>query len=271
MAIFNGTPDRDIFNGTPEDDQMFGRGGNDILRGGDGSDRLEGGAGRDVLQAGNLGELTSNELFGQGGDDPLIQGAFGADLLDGGRGNDVLRGLGGDDRLFGRAGDDFLIAGITFDGPGATEGRSILNGGAGNDRMNAGSDADTFTGGIGADIFEFADDIVSGVPVYDSGVGAGHRDRITDFRGSEGDKIDFRFLHDDLSFVGEAFDPGVNEIGFIETGGNTILRANTAGGAADVDFEITLTGVDLGLDAGDFVFCAGGGGRPRAGHVSALL
>ena len=207
-----------------------------------------------MLEAGNLGELTSNELFGQAGDDPLIQGAFGADLLDGGRGNDVLRGLGGDDRLFGRAGNDFLIAGITFNGVGATEGNSTLNGGAGNDRMNAGTDADTFIGGTGADIFEFADDIVGGVPVYDSGVGKGNRDRITDFHGAEGDKIDFRFLHDDLTFVGEEFDPDVNQIGFIETGGVTILRANTADGADAVDFEIQLTGVGLGLDAGDFVF-----------------
>ena len=92
--------------------------------------------------------------------------------------------------------------------------------------MNAGNDADTFIGGTGADIFEFAQD--AGEPVYDSGVGRGNRDRVVDFKGSEGDKISFRFIADDLTFVGEEFDPGVNEVGFIETGGATILRANTA-------------------------------------------
>lgn len=63
-----------------------------------------------------------------------------------------------------------------------------------------------------------------------------------------------RFLHQHVAFVGEEFDPGVNEVGFIEAGGNTILRVNTSLGAADVDFEIALSGVHLGLDAGDFVF-----------------
>ena len=46
----------------------------------------------------------------------------------------------------------------------------------------------------------------------------------------------------------------MNEVGFIETGGATILRANTADGAGAVDFEIALDGVGLGLDTGDFVF-----------------
>ena len=64
--------------------------------------------------------------------------------------------------------------------------------------------------------------------VYDSGVGGGNRDVIADFNGAAGDKIDFRFIRDNLTFVGEEFDPGVNEVGFVETGGNTILRVNTA-------------------------------------------
>lgn len=54
---------------------------------------------------------------------------------------------------------------------------------AGNDRMHAGHDADTFIGGTGADTFEFGANSLgeSGPLVYDSGVGAGHRDRIVDF------------------------------------------------------------------------------------------
>ena len=255
MATLIGTPERDIINGTEEDDLIRGLGGNDLLRGGGGADRLEGGEGNDVLDALNGFEVAGpHELFGGAGDDPLIQGSVVGDLLDGGSGNDVLRGAGGDDRMFGRGGNDFLFAGNAFNEDGVEEGNSILNGGAGNDVMNAGSDTDTFTGGRGADTFEFTNDFVNGVPVYDSGVGGGNRDRITDFNGGQGDKIDFRFLTDNLTFVGEEFDPGVNEIGFIETGGNTILRANTADGAAAVDFEITLNGVNLGLDAGDFVF-----------------
>jgi Ca2+-binding RTX toxin-like protein len=253
MAIIRGTPDRDIINGTDENDLILGLGGNDLLRGSGGVDTLKGGDGNDVLDVFNAGEVAGRHvLYGGAGDDPLIQGSVVGDRLDGGTGNDVMRGAGGSDVLFGRDGNDFLIAGNTFNEDGAEDGNSTLNGGAGNDRMNAGNDADTFIGGTGADIFEFAQDV--GEAVYDSGVGKGNRDRIVDFDGGEGDKVSFRFIADDLTFVGEEFDPGVNQVGFIETGGSTILRANTADGAAEVDFEIALDGVNLGLDAGDFIF-----------------
>jgi hypothetical protein len=44
---------------------------------------------------------------------------------------------------------------------------------------------------------------------------------------------------------------GTGELGYIERGGSTILRANTDA-RAEQAFEIALDGLDLGLDAGDF-------------------
>ena len=75
-----------------------------------------------------------------------------------------------------------------------------------------------------------------------------------DFEGSEGDKLDFQGIVETLTFVGEDRSPGRGEIGFFETGGVTILRVDTVKGAGVVDFEIELTRVDLGLEAGDFIF-----------------
>ena len=98
-----------------------------------------------------------------------------------------------------------MFAGQVFDG-NDFEGNCTLRGGAGNDLMNAGIGVDTFVGGLGADTVEFSEDIATGV--YDSGVGGGNRDVIADFNGAAGDKIDFRFIRDNLTFVGEEFDPG---------------------------------------------------------------
>jgi Ca2+-binding RTX toxin-like protein len=241
-----------VENGTPEDDFIDGRGGNDILRGSGGADTIKGGDGNDQIDAFNAGENAGRHvLYGGAGDDPLIQGSVAGDRMDGGTGNDVLRGMGGSDVMFGRDGNDVLLAGNFTNEDGIEEGRSTLNGGAGNDRMNAGNDADTFIGGTGADTFEFTQEV--GEPVYDSGVGRGNRDRVLDFKGGQGDKISFQFIADDLTFVGGEAAPGVNEVGFIETGGVTILRANTLDGAADVDFEIQLSGTGLGLSADDFI------------------
>jgi Ca2+-binding RTX toxin-like protein len=241
--------------GTVEDDFIDGRGGDDILQGNLGADTVKGGDGDDSLFAVRVSvdfqESDPNELFGQAGLDGL-RGSDGDDLLSGGTGDDVLQAEGGDNRLLGGDGDDVMTA-VGDDGIGDAVGDNTLNGGAGDDDMVAGSGVDTFIGGAGADTFRFAA-LFLGRLRYDSGVGSGNRDRIVDFDTGEGDEIDLRSIGDDLAFVGEQAAPGVNELGFIETGGATILRGNTSDGTADVDFEIQLRGTGLGLSTDDFVF-----------------
>ncbi|MDN6859271.1 Ig-like domain-containing protein, partial [Pseudomonas sp. CAN2814] len=134
----------------------------------------------------------------------------GSDHLYGGDGNDILYGQGGNDFLFGENGNDILI------------------GGTGDDQLTGGKGNDILTGGAGADLF-----------IWKAGdVG---NDIITDFKASEGDRIDISDLlpdtaHNDiLSYLK------------VDTTTSTLQVSTTGqinnGGAADV--TIKLSGVDL--------------------------
>jgi len=76
----------------------------------------------------------------------------------------------------GTDGDDILIGSNREDQPG-----DVLDGGAGNDYLNPFQGADSLTGGSGSDIFHFDSWAASNVTY---GV-----DTITDFSGTEGDKL----------------------------------------------------------------------------------
>ncbi len=132
-----------------------------------------------------------------------LLGTAGADQINALGGNDYAYGFGGNDTIEGGTGDDYLygdfatgLAGLVQQllHPGA-EGNDRLNGGAGsdhlfgaggNDWLNGGSGRDYLNGGAGADQFVFDDG--------DSGVAANQRDRIEDFRRSQGDHIDLRLV-----------------------------------------------------------------------------
>jgi Ca2+-binding RTX toxin-like protein len=186
-------------------------------------DTISGLAGDDLLVA--LGG--DDTLFG-GVDDDRLEGGFDDDRLDGGAGDDILLGGPEDDSLFGRDGDDFVRGDL---------GR------------------DSLTGNAGSDTFFFSDVNLE----YESGVGKGNRDRIIDFNGAEGDRIDVSDMDADLtadfdqafSFVaGDAV--GTGELGFLESAGSTIVRGNADADPA-AEFEIQLDGVGLDLSADNFV------------------
>ncbi len=190
--IIIGNSVRNILRGNAGNDDLSGAGGDDVLVGGDGDDILRGGAGDDWM-VGNAGRDT---IAGGGGNDTLI-GSGGFDILYGDTGNDYLRGAGGNDRLYGGADDDTLIGDNGHDRLEGGDGNDILrggeandtllggdgddtldggahidalDGGAGNDILNGGSSSDILTGGAGSDTF-----------VFDTGLGAGNVDEITDF------------------------------------------------------------------------------------------
>jgi serralysin len=207
-------------------------------------------------------------INGGPGDDLLpgdINGVSENDTIRGFAGNDTLRGLGADDRLFGGPGNDVVVGdqGVDPNDPDAS-GDDHLFGDDGDDDVFGGAGVDVQAGGAGADRFLFtqqSDPEGDPDPVYDSGVGKGNRDRIIDFDGAEGDRIDLTGIDADLaadddqafSFVGEAeigtLDTG--ELGFFETAGRTILHGN-ADDDAGSNFEIQLGGTGLGLGADDF-------------------
>lgn len=126
-------------------------------------DELTGDDGRDRLKGGDLDDT----LTGQAGDDKL-EGKDGFDQLFGGAGRDELKGGDGNDKLFGGNGKDRLKG---------EKGDDTLSGGFGDDEME---------GGDGADIFYFET------------LGFGD-DKIMDFNASEGDRLDFSRIANELS------------------------------------------------------------------------
>ncbi|WP_281855903.1 beta strand repeat-containing protein [Litoreibacter halocynthiae] len=114
---------------------------------------VEGTEGADVIDASFIdaeGEAAGNgadTIYGLGGDDTINSGN-GADIIYGGDGNDTINGGRGSNIIDGGAGDDMIYV---IDS-------SVVDGGTGDDHLssnlNKGGDH-TFTGGTGADTFEF--------------------------------------------------------------------------------------------------------------------
>ena len=142
-------------------DTLSAESGSNYLRGGDGADSIQGGSGFDDIN-GNQGDDTAH---GAAGDDWVV-GGRGDDKLFGDDGADLVLGNLGADTLDGGQGDDILRGG---------QGDDVLVGGDGADWLSGDRGADTLTGGAGADTFHSF-----------SGAGV---DRVTDFRASEGDRI----------------------------------------------------------------------------------
>ena len=157
--------------------------------------------------------------------------------------------LGGNDAVTGGSGTNTFLGG---------DGNDTLTGGPGNNTLVGGLGADILTGGGTSDNFVYK-------AVTDSSNtanGAKGVDTITDFSSSH-DTFDFSGLgttgSDITTYEGQLANTGTNvaahSIGWIESGGNTIVYANTSVAAetqAHADMMIILTGVNLGLTTSDF-------------------
>lgn len=192
----------------------------------------------------NINQLSAHAAHHDvtGGADSL-SGAQTADLLNARGGNDTIEGNGGRDTLSGDGGNDLLNGG---------GGNDLLSGGAGNDRLlgmigadtlQGGGGADVLIGGAGADRFVFA----AGDTV------PGRMDRITDFAGSAGDRIDLRQIDADLLADGDqafvlvnAFTGAAGELRIQAQGEGFLLLGNTDGDAA-AEFRLFVKG-DLAAD-----------------------
>jgi Ca2+-binding RTX toxin-like protein len=135
------------------DDLLEGFGGNDKIYGLDGNDFLRGGSGDDLLDGGNGSDTA---------DYSTSNNAITANLLTGkatGDGTDKLVSI---ENIIGSPKNDTLIG---------SNGNNVLDGKNGRDVL---------TGGLGADTFLFSTKPTFGSPTAD---------HITDFTGSQGDKI----------------------------------------------------------------------------------
>jgi hypothetical protein len=122
MATINGTANSDtlIIGSGKSNDTLLGLAGNDYLDAlpGAGNNILKGGEGNDELYG-----YTSDQLFGEAGNDTLSSDGNGKNTLDGGEGDDTLYG-DRNDTLLGGAGNDVIYGGL---------GGNTLTGGLGND------------------------------------------------------------------------------------------------------------------------------------------
>ncbi|NJL07762.1 MAG: calcium-binding protein [Methylacidiphilales bacterium] len=100
----------------------------------------------------------------------IIVGTSRANTLYGTAAADQMQGLGGNDKLYGRDGNDRLDGGTGNDSLWGGAGNDTLIGGDGNDVLYGEAGMDILTGGAGADRF-----------VFNTALGAGNVDRITDF------------------------------------------------------------------------------------------
>lgn len=141
---------------------VVGGPGRSYIRGDDGSDLVSGGVGFDNVN-------------GNKGDDTVDGGTGGNDWLLGGQGNDLIVAHSGLTILNGNIGADTVRGGDGADVVRGGQGDDSLHGGGGNDQLFGDRGDDTVTGGAGADVLHF-------------GPGGGH-DRIADFNGAEGDRI----------------------------------------------------------------------------------
>jgi len=136
----------DILNGRAGNDVLAGGAGNDVLLGGVGADRLDGGVGTDRAQYSNATVAVRADLqyYGSANTGEAAGDVYiSIENLHGSGYNDDLRGNAQNNTLWGWVGND------------------ILNGRAGNDVL---------AGGNGADVF-----------IFNTALGAGNIDRVTDF------------------------------------------------------------------------------------------
>lgn len=183
-----GSAIRDLIDGLGGDDVIHGNGGVDTLRGGAGNDTIEGQGG---LIDGGIGNdhitatiATSATVLGGEGHDTIIDDG-GAASIDGGAGNDTIdsysalvHGGAGNDQIqvfsfgdapsvYGGDGNDW----ITVNG-GMSPWNMILDGGAGNDTINAGeSSAGKVTTGAGSDLVIIAPGQSIEITDFTAGVG----------------------------------------------------------------------------------------------------
>jgi Ca2+-binding RTX toxin-like protein len=156
----------DVIYGERGSDKLDGGAGNDKIYGGRGSDQIEGGEGDDLVE----GEQGNDDVNGGGGTD-VVEGNQGDDTLDGGVGNeDVIIGSTGNDKINGGPGEhdiaDYAGTGgaVTINLQSQTvtgaenehlEGIEDAIGGSGNDTLIASSSTPSrLDGGPGDDHLE---------------------------------------------------------------------------------------------------------------------
>lgn len=132
-------------------------------------------------------------------------------------------------------GNDFLVG---------TDSNNTFSALAGNDTLTGGLGADKLTGGKGADTFAFTN-------IADSGIITKTRDTISDFKHSEGDKMDLSGLGF-TNFVGAQTFSTTNATGQLRFDAKTHILFGSTNADNQPEFSILLSGIKS-LVAEDFI------------------
>jgi Ca2+-binding RTX toxin-like protein len=278
-------------------DKLTGSAGINVLNGGIGADSMTGGDGSDTYYVDNIGDkvIETNAVASTGGTDIVysylsaytlganvengrilssgtasLTGNSLGNLLYAGAGNNVLDGAAGTDTVSYQ----YATAGVTVSlastiaqvtgGSGSDTLKNIenltgsnyadkLTGNAGSNTLTGGAGNDVLTGGLGADRFDFN-------AVTEMGLPSTACDTITDFKSSEGDKIDLQGVDANMALAGDQAFTFLGALTTFTGDATGKLRFDTAThtlyGSTNADttaeFAIVLTGVS-NLSAADFV------------------
>jgi Ca2+-binding RTX toxin-like protein len=202
-----------------------------------------------------------SEGLGSAGADNIV-GTAVADAVRGGEGNDTISGGNGNDRLQGENGNDIVLGGNGNDDVRGGRDVDIVRGQANNDRVFGGLNADTLIGGLNNDRFDFDSVQESTAAQRDSIIGG---DGATAFQGvggsaGNGDRIDLSTIDAIAGGGNNAFifggGMGVGHVWTVNSGSNTLVRANVSGSSAP---ELEILIADGGsfsaghYNAGDFI------------------
>jgi VCBS repeat-containing protein len=247
----DGKAGNDTIKGAGGNDTLLGNTGDDSLSGEDGNDLLRGGVGKDILDGGT-GLDTADFSDMKLGVELTLKGSKPATAKVGGVADDTLKNF---ESIFGgKAGDK-----LTGDGKA-----NLLSGNAGSDSLDGGKGIDTLKGGLGADQLTGGKGAMSDVFLFDSTLGSGNIDVVTDFKHGT-DKIAL----DDAIFaaIGPTLETGelFSKAGALKAKqlddrlvydtktGNLSYDADGKGGAAAIHFATLLDGSKPAtLDSGDF-------------------
>ena len=269
-----GNDGNDRIYGDAGADELYGGAGNDtiyadsddtVIDGGAGTDRIivqgagdfvidmaassvervDGAAGNDTIDASGMTDAARQ--YGNDGDDVLIGGA-GNDTQRGGAGNDRIFGNDGNDRIYGDAGADELYGGAGNDTIYADSDDTVIDGGAGTDRVIVQGDGD-----FSIDLAASSVERVDGAGGNDTLDGSGATSRVRLY-GNGGDDMLIGGSANDVLNGGDGNDT------LVGNGGND----NMTGGAGDDTF-IGGAGSDTmsGGDGADWFLYAMGDGSDR--------
>lgn len=213
----------EVIDGTQADDLFFGSDAiADTFSGGAGSDVVFGSKGADSLHGGDDDNATDYLSY-------LYSGAgVSVDLLN----NTASGGYAQGDQISGFE----AVQGSTHD--------DVLKGTGGANVFDADEGVDTITGRGGADRFQFWYD--------ESGIGAGHRDIVTDFSRVQGDKVDLSSFDTPLEFVGSAGFSGEDQVRYVQKNGFTLVQFEYDDAHPGADMAVQFTG-QIAFKATDFL------------------